>query len=326
MVRKHLFIDRLSLTFPIPDRKHNTVRANLETLCLDAELEKIEDRYSDLLKGYRSAYRLMFDDDLFCAIQIQPHKRGHRFMRLEWNPNAAQRVCAEATLRILVLLRRCLEIDPLETLARAKITRIDLSFNLRRVSLNSFFISTQLHKAVSGDYLQYHHTYARDGYLNARYIGKADSNKYLLMYDKRLHTECALIRKNPQTTERANGLGRPDVRLPKITRFELRLRRVGTLEKLMDMRNPWAQYSVTQAINTGGVRNDHLWQFFILSCKQIGAQAALSMIEDFNERNRFRKALNLCGAPNWWNPDVIRAELPRALAEALGVQMESQIH
>lgn len=322
-VRSSLFIDWLSLTLPIRPSLHRSVKGELELLCTEGELEHVSDQYSELRKGYRFAYRLMFDDDLFCAIQIEPFNPGTRFMRLEWNPASAQRVCGNAIQRMMHVLARCTSGNPLQLIARANITRIDLTFDLHRVSLDSFLVHTTLRKNYSGQYFQLHEEFHPTGKLNARYIGKPDGERHLLMYDKRLQVKMQQIRKNP--TRRMDDRGRSAIKriVPTRTRFELRLRKVGSWEKLFELPNPFEKYTVIACKNLGGIAHDHHMRFFISACQTWGAQSALSVIKNTRERKKYADALKVCDPPSWWNPELIRAELPKAIARAIWFEIPS---
>lgn len=320
-IRSDLFIDWLSLTIHISPSQHQSVKGALEHLRVAGELERIDDQYSEFRKGYRYAYRLMFDEDLFCAIQIEPYKNGVRFMRLEWNPNSAQRVCPEATTRLLQVLAECTPGDPMQLIANARITRIDLTFDLHRIALDSFFVHATLRKNYSGQYFQLHENFEPKGKLNARYIGKSDSGQYLLMYDKRLEAEMQQIRRNPRHRREdrsPSGLRRI---MPTRTRFEMRLRKVGSWRQLRTLPNPFEKYTVVSYENLGGVRHDHHWKFFVWACQTRGVQAVLSEIKNPRERKKYDDALKLGEPPSWWNPSLIQAELPAAIYRVFGTEM-----
>lgn len=318
-VRSDLFIDRLSLTLRIDSSEHCAVKGNLDGLVADGLLVQEQDRFSEFLKSYRYAYRLMFGEGYFCAIQIFPHKRGARFMRLEWNPNKAERVCSNAMERIARVLARCIPSYSAAVLLDANFTRIDLTFDLRGIPVDSFFVNAALRKNYSSQYTQLHEKFGVSGQLNAREIGRPESDQYLLIYDKSLHAEIQQIRMNPSfAINSIRGAWPRRIRLSQ-TRFELRVRRVGSYEQLFNLPNPFARYTVVSRINAGGIKSDHHWKFFMAACEKFGAQAALSMIENRRERKRYLDAMRVAAPPAWWNPSEIWGELPNAIYRALGI-------
>lgn len=313
-----LFIDWLALTIAVAPSSHVDVKNALEALVIQGHLSREENRYSDLFKSYRYAYRIEFSDSCSCIIQIAPHKPNHRFIRLEWNPNKAGRVCSDPMRRIMRVLSLCVPSYTPEILMRSNITRIDLSFDLPRVAIDSLIVFSTLRKFSSGRYLQSHETFAPTGFLNSLEIGKKDGECYLLVYNKVLEENSRLSGENLNHPGRSRGpSGVPRIRATR-TRFELRLRKVGSWANLFDMANPFERYTVRKLVNLGGVRADHHWQFFVDSCLRRGVQAALSLISTQRERDRYRKAIMELDPPIWWNPELLWQGLLRAVLEIIG--------
>lgn len=318
-MRSHLFIDRLSMTILIEPAERSPVVEILLSLASDGTLHAEQNRYSGLLKSYRYAFYLPFDEERSCSIQVMPRAPGSRFMRLEWNPANAQKVHADPMGHIVELLRRCVPSYSANLILDANITRIDLSFRLYRIHVDSLLVFTTLRKPVSGRYFAPHAQYDRTGRLNSMEIGRPDGDQYLLIYDKCLERENRQIGRLAQFA--ASLRHSPEVRRIKapLSQFELRLRNIGNIENLGSMPNPFTLYSIINHTNAGGIRNDHQWQWFVDSCKVRGGQAALSMIENRRERTEFRNALRESNPPSWWNPVEIWREVPDAIRMALGL-------
>lgn len=333
------FIDKLSLTLRLLERFHQTAHEILDEMTQpvpelfhlnpvghpsDVQMSGIMRKingYSDLLTNYRYAYQLMFDQTEFCSIQLHPRKRSHRYIRLEWNPAKAERAHHASMALIISVLNHIAPGEGVRMIADASITRIDLSFNLHRVSLDSFWVFGALRKSVSGRYLQQSHEFDKQGKLNAVFIGRSDSDRYLLVYDKRMQAKCSQIAPFP-TSVSLSQQGRMIKRiLPALTRFELRLRDVGSWGNLLRRDNPFEYYDVISAYGAGRSRHDHTWTFFLDSCMWRGAQAALSLIPNRQERDRYRNQLRLLAPPAWWKPDEWWAQVPHALHSTVGVSL-----
>lgn len=291
---------------------------HLNALSVNGVIFREENSHSGLFKSYRNAYHIKFNQQESCTIQIRPHKKNNRFMRIEWNPNKAQQVRIDSWRCIASVLSECIPSYSFDLITNATITRIDLSFDLRRISIESLLIFATLRKNFSAQYLQLHETFGKTGRLNALEIGRSDGDQYLLIYDKNLERETRPIGGIPRSSIKSQYL--PTVHRIKAhrTRFELRLRSVGTWANLLLLSNPFESYTVKSYINVGGVKNDHHWQFFIDTCKWRGTQATLSLIENRRERTRYRDALQVLDPPTWWSPVQIWAELPNAVRQTFG--------
>lgn len=315
-----LLLDKISITLAIPRSSHETVRMVLNTWALEEKLISAE-RYNKLRDRYKSAYMLKFDDVEFCAIQIDPIRPDHRFMRLEWNPSKAERVCKDSMALIIALLNEVALGDGVQLLATAKITRIDFAFDLLRVRVNSFFVNTILRKSVAGQYVQHHEQFAPHGQVNSRYIGQIQSPHYLLVYDKRLEAESRQIATKTKQENRTNTVRALPRLLAPITRFELRLKIGGPWSSLRDLENPFAKYNVVSYQSSVAKRDDHVWSYFIDSCYLNGAQVALSRITDRHERKRYSDTLRQADPPSWWNPESIWAQVPVVVWQTLGIEL-----
>lgn len=316
--RTNLFIDWLSLTLSINNSYHNEVMDRLHGLAVDGVIFREENAHSGLFKSYRTAYHIKLNQKEFCTIQVRPHIPSHRFMRIEWNPNKAQKAHIDSWHYIQNILSECIPSYSFDLITNANITRIDLSFDLRRIPIESLLVFATLRKNFSARYLQFHEKFGKTGRLNALEIGRSDGDQYLLIYDKNLERETrqssgiphsSVDSQNPRTAHRIKASR---------TRFELRLRSVGTWGDLNSISNPFERYTVISHINAGCVKNDHHWQFFIDSCKWRGAQAALSLIENRRERTCYRDALQVLDPPTWWSPEQIWVELPNAVRQTFG--------
>lgn len=271
-------------------------------------------RWSDLRRNYALAYRMVgLNSKSLCTVQADPYElrqasftgmplrsdRGQRgFMRVEWNPSALGPLSKS---RLSMLLETIVPGYSAQLfLSTARVTRIDLSFDIYNVHPDSFLVFTPpLRKTVSVRY-----AYGGEGGCNAIQIGSSTSDRQLLIYDKRLQLDLQSRARTVPLLRRSR------------TRFELRLQ-ASSLQALMTGPNPFAQYVVVPKalMSTQGFKL-HEVDFFLDSCIQRGAQAALSRIEDIRLRRKYAEALRAIPSPNWWQPSITWAQLPRALADA----------
>jgi hypothetical protein len=300
-MRSVLYIDRLSITLPVERSDHEVVLQNLAEHASTGLITQEQNPYSALLKSYRFAYHIHFDERTTCIVQVAPRAYGSRYIRLEWNPAKARKAHRNPMGRIMEMLQTCLPNYSPNLVLEANITRIDLSFRLYGVSVDSILVCTILRKPLSGRYFAPH------------------VDQYLLIYDKKLEIASRQIGQLGKHHGRETSTTRVRHAALALTQFELRLRSVGTFENLASIPNPFETYTVTSYERAKHLKVGHQWVWFVDSCKMRGAQAALSMIEDRRERTKYRRELETSGQPSWWNPTKIWAELPHALSRMFGV-------
>jgi len=212
----------------------------------------------------------------------------------------ARRGCRRPMHHIIEILQRCIPSYSYELIDRAHITRLDLSFDVYRTHIDGLLVFGTLRKLYCSRYSAPHAEYDRGGRLNSMGFGRSDGAQYLLIYDKALEAEIRQF-------ERITG-GKPQKPssslnpIRDVTRFELRLRKIGTMTNLHDMKNPFADYTVAKFADVKSRLGDHQWQWLVDSCKTRGAQAALSLIQNQRERTRIASLLKEEAPPPWWNP------------------------
>lgn len=314
--RRPLFIDKLSVTFQVQRSDHQMrVRDVLSGLAGSEEIS-LASRGSELRKNYAIAYQVIGSNSkTICTVQADPYElrrsaftgipprseRGLRsFMRFEWNPAALN---FQEQARLGTLLRTVVPDYSIAMLmTEARVTRIDLSFDIYDVLPDSFLIYTSpLHKTVSVLY-----KYGAEGRCNAVQIGSVKSDRHLLIYDKRL-----------QLNQKPRPAGRIPILRRARTRFELRLQ-APSFQTLSDGPNPFDRYKVAsrKLMRTHGF-SQHEIGFFLDSCDRRGAQAALSLIENARLRRRYSDALLNSPCPNWWQPSDIWNQLPQVIVHAI---------
>lgn len=320
--RTPLFIDKISITSHIDRALRNHVLMACEAMEVN---ERLSRRLwpSELLKNYQRAYTMSLGGGEELAIQLDPRRDSrdqktgtsrHRFLRLEWTPHYVTAGCPSAFLPLhefLVDAIPCFELGAfLETM---NITRIDISFDVRGVHVNGLEISALLRRNFTGHYVNGPH-----GLRNAVYLGQPTSDQYLLVYDKNLEEK---KRQNGSIGEWPLNQMRRGKPVPRSrTRFELRLRDVGSLGRLFGMSNPFDRYEVREFFNVERAMRGHVMEWFLDSCRVRGVQAALSRVEDPRQRARYAQAVRETRPPAWWNTDQLWGELAEAVQRTFYLQ------
>lgn len=281
---------------------------------------------SGLLKIYSIAYSLEFGGGESLVIQMAPweglrasgeasHRR--RFLRCEWNPAKASLANAFSSARIGEVLGHLIPgFSSTRWHQNMHVTRLDLAFDLYRVSLDGICISALLRRAFSGIYT--HHRYGAGGRRTGLEIGKPDSDCYLRVYDKNLERQYRQNGGLVRTPARNITASRVLRRTRSCVRFELQLRDVGLLERLGAMSNPYDRYTVREI--SGGVQNDHVFGWFLDSCRLRGMQAALSTIANQRQRTAYIRLVRETAPPPWWNAETLWREVPAAIGGAFRLQ------
>lgn len=288
ITRTPVFIDKLSLTLHVPTDEQDTVTENFHQTHLEGvEIERIQ--FGEALKTYQYAWRLNLDNGEFCLIQHSPRRGRSNFLRIEFNPAKVGRIGCDAVFQ---LLARSIP-SFASALQNARVTRIDIAFDVDH-PISRLLVFDTPRKQVS-------RTFTTQGELNALTIGSLESDRYLLVYDKRLEDEVCS--------------GRITARIK--TRFELRLRDLSSFADLGRINNPLMNYTVRELDFALAQQSTHEWKWLLHASSVIGAQAALSLIQNRTVRRRIRDALRTIPTPSWWNPESIWSEVPAALRYVL---------
>jgi hypothetical protein len=312
--RRFVEVDRASITYAIPQALHMTTRHIWEGLLGRQEIFP-PNAHSELFKNYSRAAVMPLANDCELKIQLDPRTDAtgytpRKFMRLEWNPASSNRNGGMAQQRIYQLLEELVpRFNRDHFLDTATITRLDLTFDVHGVPLDSLCITAMLSRTYTGRY-----EYGARGALNSVHFGRPDSDQYLLVYDKNLERAMA---KNGGIARLANGVYVSNGRvLRSCTRFELRLHDIGTFERLNGLSNPYERYSVSSAHNRQPELQSDEMRMMLDSVQLRGAHAALSRIRNRRLRTQLARALHHQCPASWWDSARIWSEVPVAIDRA----------
>ncbi|MCW5669761.1 MAG: hypothetical protein KIT86_08870 [Hydrogenophaga sp.] len=240
-------------------------------------------------------------------VDTEGNARGRRFMRLEWNPNEARRANPQHWSQIQHVLSELIPGFDIEyVLEHAVITRIDLAFDLHGQHVNGIQVFSLLRRAHSGRY-----EHGPLGVTNSIEIGRYGGDRYLLVYDKRLQLGSALIGRFTRAARTSNLVRRTRP----WTRFEVRLKDVGSFAELDALSNPFAGYTVSTIGQMGESVSGYVEGWFLDACRYRGIQAALSTIPNQRTRTRYASLVRKLEPPEWWSPEALWSEMPVAVAD-----------
>ena len=176
---------------------------------------------------------------------------------------------------------------------KAKISRIDIAFDLLGVSIQDL--------SVFSDQAVRSAKFERFGALESIYLGKSSSQAQTRIYDKVAEMIAkGLIVESDQP----------------ITRIERVVRNAGYLKNLDKMKN---HFSTLQFASMGGTSNGipaHVWEMFVSHTQRHTTQAVLAQMPK-SERAKFKAALK-ANEPIWWDTADIWKQWP-ALVDHLGL-------
>ncbi|MFC7517275.1 hypothetical protein ACFQUU_19890 [Herbaspirillum sp. GCM10030257] len=302
----------------MPEREET--KARLESLSDDGVIDKEQYRSSKLLIGYRKAFRIPLGEGYSCVLQIEPYGKykSSRYMRLEWNPHRAGRVAPNPSEFIKDVLRYCVPSYTEDYLLNGRYTRLDFAFDLYRVPVESIIVFTMLRRSVSGRYYSPREVYDKTGYLNSQEIGDPESDRYLLIYDKRAERIYRKFEGNDEAYWRLLN-GSSARRLTPLTRFEIRLRDINDIRDFVhNGENPFQNYEVQVFENLPLVQDDFFRSLLIDAAKRAGAYAVVSREKDRRKRQQLKNFLLEGPSPNWWNPEHLWENAHAAIAKAIG--------
>lgn len=303
--RSKAFIDRCSATLPIDRSEWNTVTDNLFGVANQGlhltQLPGGNERGKFQL--YHFCWKLTIgssrESDTLCFIQAYPTMASTSFMRIDWNPAKAG---TAGTRHITCLLDACVP-NFRSVWEESLITRVDITFDVRRLPLGEVYAFTQSSKTR---HLPYKHGF---------YLGVPKSERRLLIYDKHYRE---FMQKSGIGPPRR--LGEIPYFWPSKTRFEFRFLRLGMVNEIPSFKNGLLRYSIALKYKAHRFKEGESWRRFLLACDRFGAQAALALITDAKRRARYRKILDDHCSPSWYDKEKIWKEATHELGHIFKIK------
>lgn len=300
--RTDVFLDALTLTVPIPGQQDRT--ALLRWFESEAPYERVN-QYAEHRRPvshlYQRSYWIDMGSGEECLVELRPRRAGN-FLRLDFNPSKR----SDSLRHVFNTLRLALPTLTVDSIMDARVTRVDMSFDLMGTSLELFDAYGLLRRRDTRRFKEIT-TADQFGRLNAIEIGAHDSPSRLTIYDKRVHQQ--LVRRSTY----------PRLLRSRI-RFELRRRKWGLVREVPFAANQWANYFVYQhesELATLARGRNTAERMFLIAARHAGAQRVLSTLDNQRERDRFRSLLHVPPSPGFWNPQELWSEFQQAWARVL---------
>jgi hypothetical protein len=178
-----------------------------------------------------------------------------------------------------------------DEIAGANVTRIDLATDIQGLNINQITSARNDTTVMSA-------RYRRDGAIQTHYLGSKNTDLRIVIYDKR-------------EQRRGRVRGGPH----ELTRIEARIKTASNFDALRRYPNPFLKLTIRELrhLEFGSHNSPHVWDWFIDSCRQRGAEAALNLIRDSRTRRAWYNKFATSEAPSWWQPDDLWSGLNEAI-------------
>lgn len=222
-------------------------------------------------------------------VEYEPKTSGLNFFRFDFNPAHVDMEWIEWFL--LSVLPGGVD----DIVDKGRVTRIDLSVDLTGIHVDSLLA------AYPG--MQVSRVFCKSGKTESLYLGGTEGAKFVVLYDK------------VQQVKHQNAKWHVDIPLPvsPTTRIEIRLRPDVGLVQLTAMENPFEKLIICP-LTSVPPHDDLTWKLFVALAQMRGAQDALLMITDKNERTKFRNRIKI-GTPPWWRAGKLWNSWPTLMNE-----------
>lgn len=291
------FIDKCSITIPVPEEHWAVAEHNLSDLpyrndnCSPARIASYGPRPQLYLASwtYHSTSESMNEKFYLQALPLIP---AISFMRIEWNP---RKIKSDGFSELMELLSTCIP-DFYLALSNATITRADISFDVY-TGIDNFFVMTHSAATTVNPWFE------NGGRLNAYYLGSSKAPHKMLVYDKNFEQFGGNI--THSTTGKVRILRHK-------TRCELRVSRLGKIQEIRSAPNPLQRYIFADRAKAFSYSSNVNWRNFLQRCVGSTAQNAMSSYTTQADRSIYRKVFKNC-TPEWYDADEIWLEAQGAL-------------
>jgi len=284
-----LFCDKLAFTIDYKsttDKKH--IANNMKEF-IDAK------GYAKHYSGNQYKHRVFvyagdYPSKLQMLVEYEPKTSGLNFFRGDFNPAHVDMIATESFL--LTVLPGGID----DIVDKGRVTRLDLSVDLTGIHIDSLLA------AYPG--MQVSRVFCKSGKTETLYLGGTEGARCVVLYDK------------VQQVKHQNAKWHVDQPLPfsPTTRIEIRLRPDAGLVQLAAMENPF-QKLIIAPLASVPKQEELPWRLFVVAAQMRGAQDALLMIDDKNQRKTFRDRIKT-GIPTWWQVEKLWEKWPAVMRES----------
>jgi hypothetical protein len=274
-----LFIDKLAVTIPLDGSRgadvHHAVTESAYEWSEFISLASLRNR------SYIGQYKFTISDGRSATLLLQPRNPRNNYFKLEYSPN---NFGEEGRALLGEYLRNILGDGYLDDIRGAKLTRLDVTFDVRRLPLKDLLIVDC--KGRKSSIIR-----GREGGDAETYYFPFDGKRQLCVYDK-------LQQIRDKQGLPPSGIGRAPW-----VRFEYRCRSLSryTLDDVVGrMENPFNNFIVKQfSLTDIGISYENLRMFFD-SCRLAGVDSTLSGIQDTAMRDSLALAYRTFPTPAFW--------------------------
>lgn len=274
-----LFIDTLAITLPLGEQRGREVH--------EAVIESHHHHWADYIspgrfaiRGYRGNYEFVTPKGSKAKLFLQPTKPRNNEFRLEYSPN---NFGDDGRALLGDYLRDILGAGYLEDILNAKLTRLDVAFDVPRIRLKDLLIvdlrgsKSSIIRGIEGEPESYYFPY--------------DSTNQILVYDKL-----------QETIEREGLSTAGHVRARRV-RFEYRYSKMKnyTLDTVVGrMQSPYKHFDVRRFVPTEARVPNERQRIFFDACRLSGVDSVLNEIPDIATRQRLLTNYRAFPTPEFW--------------------------
>jgi hypothetical protein len=303
------FIDRISLTIPIPGAYWNEATNNIFQLSdMHGGFRPRQGGIESMkFQIYRFAWNVRVDPTLDSYIYLQafPTKSSVGFMRLDWNPVSCG---SGAFARIVGLLLPCIPML-YECIPMLSVTRLDITVDVLGLRIDQIYAFSNSAKSSYEAHFD-----GKQSALSGFYVGAKKSQRRILVYDRNLrqHGGNSKIINYPSGA-RSKRLLRP------CTRVEFRINNLGTLSFAKSAESQIGGFFLADARALETHRTDRIARGFSAICRRYGAQEALSFYSPRTRATLRQHLRTYCSFP-WldhmriWRQGMLQLETELAIA------------
>lgn len=265
-----LFIDTLNLTIQIPVQERQAVDAWLQ------ESSRFGDwplNQSNARAGaYGSRYSLTAPNGEIVKIEANPHNPSNAYLRLEYSP---EKIGIEGATTLAATLAGCLGSNYREYFYQGTATRLDVTFDLRRIPLRDIWIIDR-----------------RTGFKSALIRGKTLDIETIYCGYSTSQTKCyrqLCIYDKVKERQRA---GRPSLTSTHWVRFEYRYSKGDYIlaELYATLSNPYSHFSIKRYAPIPAHMDATQSRLLFDACRMHGEDNVLALTQE-TDRERIRLAI-----------------------------------
>lgn len=294
-------IDRLAVTFPIPDgQTKKKIRDNLESLADGPGCPSVM-KWQKIKDWGASRYTLSYGVDVGpgkrVLVQCTKGNTGVAFLRIEFNPD---QLGLDGVMKFRDLLPEimCGEVTYKNLASVGKVTRLDIAVDLVNIDLEDLLVTTSK-PGVSIGY------FGLSGKAETKYLNVNKKGSNLYVYDRKTRLQKL----------QEEGIGAGSVfGDTKYTRVEVRTTSEKPIIALPGFQNRLKRIDLIDIEAAEPPEGEHHWKLFQDSCRYRGLAGALNLLPD-GVRGLYETAVK-AASENLWKPEKLWSLWPETVKKS----------